>query len=67
MSAATERFTCACCGGKFVCKPGYTDEDRRAEYERNFGEPMDENGVSPVCDDCYRDIVEWARARGLVR
>lgn len=38
-----------------------------AWYERNFGEPMDENGVSPVCDDCYRDIVEWARARGLVR
>lgn len=48
-------YTCAACNGVFDFDDDWTDEDAIAEKENNFGAmPMD--GMSIVCDDCYRRI-----------
>lgn len=51
-------FDCAQCGGTFT--KGWTDEEARAEAERNYGVPA-ERVVEPatVCDDCYRAVMGW--------
>lgn len=50
-----KEYTCAHCGGTF--EAGWSDEEARAEFEKNWpGEPFDPD-LPQVCDDCYRMMV----------
>ena len=63
-----EEYTCDACGGTFV------NHRPKAEVEAEF-EDMKKNaiGATPeelaeppavVCDDCFNEIMEWARQTG---
>lgn len=43
-------FVCTVCHLEYRFDPKFTDEQRRAEY----------------CTECYAEVIEWARKRGLL-
>ena len=49
-------FTCAQCGRTF--QRGRPDEEAQAEAVRNFGTRGDAPGMTVVCDDCFREIMQ---------
>lgn len=58
-----ENFTCSQCGDTFP--KGWSDEGAAAERDELWA------GVDPadcviVCDDCFKEMLEWARSKGLV-
>lgn len=59
------QYRCDCCGGIF--DKGWSDEEARAEAEQQFGEALHAEGEPPalVCDDCYNEIMAWAKEKGL--
>lgn len=61
---AVGTFECGNCHGVFL--KGQTDEEARAEYEMAMPQAAqrgDEEDV--VCDDCYRQIMAWAKREGI--
>lgn len=50
-------YECAVCHGVFESEEDWTDEDRIAEMEINFGE-VPESERESVCDVCYRKMVK---------
>lgn len=51
-------YRCSICGGIF--EKGQSDEAATKERERDFqGFSAEECEV--VCDDCYKDFMEWLR------
>jgi hypothetical protein len=47
-------YKCCFCGG--IYGYGWTAEEAKAEYEKNFGRPPEpEDGV--CCDDCYNKFM----------
>jgi hypothetical protein len=65
---AVTTFTCAACRETFDRDPEWSEEEAKAEHGRVFGMPIEsvEDGVDVVCDDCYRNIVDWAKREGLM-
>lgn len=53
-----DTFKCGLCEEEFDCEDDWTEEDRNAEYEENFGEHMGEERAV-VCDDCYKLIMGY--------
>lgn len=47
-------YTCANCGETHTSE--WTEEEARAEAATIFG---DEQDMDVVCDDCYKEIMEW--------
>lgn len=56
----TESFRCEACGGEF--KKGWSEEEAQAERRRNRFDQVD---CAVVCDDCYKQIMEYAEREGL--
>ena len=56
-------YTCAACGGQFQ-KVG-TDDRANDEALANFGtaNASSDPNMAEVCDDCYREFMEWLRSR----
>jgi hypothetical protein len=48
----SHKFTCAACHGTFVSES--SDEERIAEYEKLFAQPIDAEPTEVVCDDCWK-------------
>jgi NAD-dependent SIR2 family protein deacetylase len=57
-TTATKTFTCAACHETFP--QGWTDEQAIKEFEAHFGYTPSAGDMSaPVCDDCYKKIMEF--------
>ena len=64
--------TCDACGRACVQPDGWTDVDANAEAAEVFGvaRASERADMARVCDDCYREIMQWVQdggrgARGL--
>lgn len=55
-----DEYQCANCDGIF--QRGWPEEAALADREANGFSGME---CVVVCDDCYRKIMQWARATGL--
>jgi hypothetical protein len=61
----SHHYTCARCGDTFESER--SDEEAHAEAVRNFGMRGDApqhqtpggEGMSVICDDCYRKFMRW--------
>lgn len=63
----SETFICDSCGGEFEC--GRSDEEAMKEARANFSKTEIEKGegLVDVCDDCYREFMQWLKAHPEVR
>ena len=43
------------CGDTF--EAGWSDEEAKKEFEKNFGEKVEDNDTCIVCDDCYKILM----------
>ncbi len=51
---------CGYCGDKYEDDPSYTEEDRIAEYKKNFpNDPNMELKQVDICEDCYKEFKAW--------
>lgn len=48
-------YTCDRCGGDFMSD--WSDADAAAEYEREFGKPLQANPFMVVCETCYQRLL----------
>lgn len=49
-------YTCQLCGGEFQSNSDWSDDDAKAEWEKNFPDDKWEDRAI-VCDDCYKPIM----------
>ena len=47
-----DTYTCAMCGGTFVNET--PEEERLAEVRSHFGQSIQKEETTVVCDDCYK-------------
>jgi hypothetical protein len=59
VSGVGESFTCARCGT--VHEKGWSDEEAMAEAEDLWTPETMADPQAIVCDDCFREFMEWAR------
>lgn len=52
-----KEVTCEYCGDTFT--PGWSDEERDAEYARNFADVEKDEPKLLVCDACYKIIMTF--------
>lgn len=57
-----EEVLCACCG--LIYRSSWSQEEAAAHAAKVFGSPPPEDAPT-VCEDCYIDIMRWAKARNL--
>ncbi len=50
-----DEYKCSMC--KKVYQKGWTEEEAKKEYEKNFGVSLDQVEVALVCDTCYSTIL----------
>jgi hypothetical protein len=55
MSADSDTYKCAECGGTFT--KGWSDDEADAEALQTLGVRMLTPGTALVCDDCYPEIL----------
>ena len=55
--AIVKSYICAACKGSF--EESWSEEERAAEYAKNFSSVPAEEPKEIVCDDCYQNIMEW--------
>jgi len=58
-----DTYTCDRCSGTF--ETDRTEVDCLAECAENFGFVPEDRAT--ICEDCYQEFMEWARAEGLAR
>lgn len=65
IESGPNQYRCDQCGEIF--DKGRTDEEAHAEAVQTFGAALDPPGDPPavVCDDCYDEIMAWAKDKGL--
>lgn len=51
-------YTCENCGGVF--EAGWTEEEKAAEYNKKFIEPIED--AATICDDCYQKFNDWLKS-----
>lgn len=57
-------FVCKGCDG--IYRKTTTDEEMIAECEETFGSLAENEPVETLCDDCYKEFMDWAKERGIV-
>ena len=50
-------YKCYGCGGVFV--KGWSDKEEAEECQRLWGIKPDNPAGAKVCDDCYKEFMEW--------
>jgi Fe2+ or Zn2+ uptake regulation protein len=64
MTGPAHHFICQLCARRFHSHVPI--EEVVAEAEANFGPlPEDNSLVVSVCDDCYQQVMAWAKTEGL--
>jgi len=58
----TKTFTCENCHQEF--NKGWSDEEQEEEMEKNFP-GLSEDDRAEVCDDCYKEMMAWAKKEQL--
>ncbi len=48
-------YQCAICKGIFEC--GWTDEEAKAEADKNFGAERNHENDMVICDDCFKELM----------
>ena len=54
-----EHYTCAKCGERCVDVTPGADQIAVAEYEALHRKKFKRGQAAPICDDCYREFLEW--------
>lgn len=54
-------FICDLCGKEF--EKTWSDEEAIREAQENFGD-VDMQAHAVVCDDCYKEFMEWYKENG---
>lgn len=49
------RYQCNMCKRWFTS--AWTDEEAHAEYEKNFGQPVQDPAREIVCETCYKKVM----------
>jgi hypothetical protein len=57
----SDTFTCSRCGQTF--RKEWSDEEAKAESEKQWGLPVADGTHSMICDDCYREFMQWLNGR----
>lgn len=68
MDVPKGHYRCAHCGA--IEETTTSEEEMRAEFERNFGKPFAkaarEDSMAVVCDDCYQMMISKIPPPGIV-
>jgi hypothetical protein len=51
-------YECYMCEGVFNEPADWTEEERGAEYEQNFGNKYKNEETVLTCDECYKQIID---------
>ncbi len=51
-------FHCYVCGGIFKEEKNWTEEDRKKEYDQNFGDKYRDEESVLACDSCYQEALK---------
>lgn len=58
-ATANNHYQCDQCGGVF--EQGWTDDEAQAEASANGWSQIPAIEMAVVCDDCYKEIMNWAK------
>ena len=56
---SAKSYKCAACKGIFDFEEGCSEEDRLAEYTKNFSSVPGYGPKEIVCDGCYQKLLKW--------
>lgn len=55
-----KKFTCFSCKKTFGENGDWTEEERQAEFDKNFGRKYEDEELVLTCDKCYQKIINNA-------